>query len=187
MKSFSSNEKPIDIEDLYKIKCLNKADCTKANKNIHLIQDDTQWFTPKDMKTLNALLAQYSSTPYRLVSGNTALGVYKNDGPYQIYIDLKSIEELYKIENYPALVKIRSQVTLNNVIRAFDDFSSSSGFEYLKILSNHLSKVANRGVRNTATWSGNLCIKNQHLEFPSDVFICLETVNTVLTLTSPGI
>lgn len=187
MKSFAKDEKPIDIEDLNRIKCLNKSkSCLRSHKNVHLIQDQAEWFVPKDMKTLNDLLNQFSSTPYRLVSGNTSIGIYKSDGPFQIYIDLKSIEELYMIEKYDSLVKIGSQVTLTSLINAFEEFSSSSGFEYLHTLAHHLKKIANRGVRNTASWSGNLCMKNFHKEFPSDVFICLETANAQLTVTTPS-
>lgn len=189
MKSFARDEKPIDIEDLNKIKCLNKSTNLelKSDKNVHLIQDQTEWYAPKDIKTLNELLIKFASTPYRLVAGNTSTGIYKSDGPYQVFIDLKSIEELYNIENYDSLIKIGAQVTLTSLISAFNEFSSFSGFEYLNRLSHHLSKIANRGVRNTATWSGNLCMKNFHQEFPSDVFICLETANTQLTVISPGL
>ncbi|RNA44115.1 xanthine dehydrogenase-like isoform X1, partial [Brachionus plicatilis] len=187
MKSFAKDEKPIDIEDLNRIKCLNKSkSCLRSDKNVHLIRDQAEWFVPKDMKTLNDLLSQFSSTSYRLVSGNTSVGIYKSDGPFQVYIDLKSIEELYMIEKYDSLVKIGSQVTLTSLINAFEEFSSSSGFEYLHTLAHHLKKIANRGVRNTASWSGNLCMKNFHKEFPSDVFICLETANAQLTVTTPS-
>lgn len=189
MKSFSKDEKPIDIEDLNKIKCLNKSTNLelKSEKNVHLIQEQTEWYVPKDIKTLNELLVQFASTPYRLVAGNTSTGIYKSDGPYKVFIDLKSIEELYMIEKYDSLVKIGAQVTLTSLINAFNEFSSTSGFEYLNKLSHHLGKIANRGVRNTATWSGNLCMKNFHREFPSDVFICLETANAQLTVISPGL
>lgn len=187
MKSFAKDEKPIDIEDLNKIRCLNKSNsCSKSNKNVHLIQGQTEWYVPKDMKTLNELLIQFSSIPYKLVGGNTGTGIYKSDGPYQVYIDLKSIEELYMIEKYDALVKIGAEVTLTSLIKAFEEFSSSTGFEYLHTLSRHLRKIANRGIRNTGTWSGNLCMKNLHREFPSDVFICLETAGAKLTITTTG-
>lgn len=185
MKSFALDERPIDIEDLNKIKCLSK--CSKLDKNIHLINQDEQWFTPKDMNSLYSLLSQYSTMPYRLVSGNTGTGVFKNDGPYKIYIDLKSIEELYSVQKYPSLLKIGSQVTLDGLISIFDQYSSAPGYEYLAFLSKHISKIANRGVRHVATWSGNLCMKNQHPEFPSDVFVCLETVNSVLTVVKSSI
>ncbi|CAF0756244.1 unnamed protein product [Brachionus calyciflorus] len=185
MKSFATDEVPIEIEELNKLKCLNKSNmCSKSTKNIHLIKENEQWFTPKDMDSLNVLLSQYGSMAYRLVSGNTGIGVYKNDGPYQIYIDLKSIEELYEIKIYPELIEIGSQVTLSNLINTFKECSSSPGYGYLKVLAHHLSKIANRGVRNTATWGGNLCMKNNHKDFASDIFVCFETVGAILTLTT---
>lgn len=189
MKSFSIDEKPIDIEELTKLKCLNNNNehkCQKSSKPIHLIQEEEQWFTPRDIKTLLSLLKEYYSSSYKLLSGNTGTGVFKNDGPFQIKIDIKQIEELYRVDKSPVLLKIGSQMTLNSLIDILTDYSINSGFEYLAEISHHLSKIANTGVRNVATWSGNLAMKHYHQDFPSDVFVCFETANARITLIDPG-
>jgi xanthine dehydrogenase/oxidase len=90
MKSFALNKNPIDIEELNKLRCLNDNEnvCSGKSKTrtIHMIQpnDSSEWFTPSDMDSLYKLLVQYQQQPYKLVSGNTGTGVYKNDGPYQV-------------------------------------------------------------------------------------------------------
>lgn len=91
MKSFSVNKNPIDIEELNKIKCLNTnnkvcEEKSKTRRTIHLINpnDSSEWFTPLDMDSLYKLLVQYQQLPYKLISGNTGIGIFKNDGPYQV-------------------------------------------------------------------------------------------------------
>lgn len=186
MKSFAVDEKPIDIEELVKLKCLNQPKILSNNKKkIHIINDDLEWYTPKTLDELFKILTEYKGTKYRIVSGNTSVGVYKNDGPYNVYINVKEIAELHEITRGPNRLIVGSQVTLKQLIDLFNDFSSVSGFEYLTELSNHISKIANVGVRNVATWSGNLVLKHSHNEFPSDVFICFETVGALITLVGP--
>lgn len=186
MKSFAADEKPIDIEELNKLKCINRGMCQSGHsfKKIHLIQDNTEWFVPNDMDTLYSLLKQYSS--YKLLSGNTGVGVFKNEDPVQVIIDIKNIQELYAINKSANALTIGSQITLNNLIDILNQNSTSQGFEYLSEIAHHIRKIANTGVRNTGTWAGNLVMKHNHIEFPSDVFICFETVGSLVTLIGPG-
>ena len=54
-------------------------------------------------------------------------------------------------------------------------------------VSKHLALIASVGIRNQGTLVGNLMLKNAHNDFPSDVFICLETVGATLEIvTSTG-
>ena len=54
-------------------------------------------------------------------------------------------------------------------------------------VSKHLSLIASVGIRNQGTLVGNLMLKNAHNDFPSDVFISLETVGATLEIvTSTG-
>ena len=43
-------------------------------------------------------------------------------------------------------------------------------------VSHHLSLIASVGIRNQGTLAGNLMLKHAHNDFPSDVFLSLETV-----------
>ena len=39
-------------------------------------------------------MLQHVNDKYYLVRGHTAVGVYKDDGPFDVYIDIKSVPEL---------------------------------------------------------------------------------------------
>lgn len=194
MKSFAPDEKPIDIEELFKLKCLNSKTKNTPNpcqqdklKNVHIIKDSLEWYSPNNMDDLFTLLVEYSpSAAYRIVSGNTGVGVFKSDGPYQVFIDIKSIAELYSVSMQPSGLTIGAQVSLKTLIDVFNQYSSMSGFEYLSELAEHVSKVANSPVRNAASWAGNLIMKYNHQDFPSDLYVILETVGAVLDLVGPN-
>lgn len=47
---------------------------------------------------------------------------------------------------------------------------------------NHIDLVANVPVRNVGSVAGNLTIKHQHNEFPSDIFLLLVTVGAKFTI-----
>ncbi len=86
-QSFAIDNKPIDIEELYKLKCLNnnsKNDCKLIKKKIHIINNNngdnsSEWYYPKLLTDLYALLDQFRVKTYIIVSDGTEKGVYKND------------------------------------------------------------------------------------------------------------
>ena len=72
MKSFAIDEKPIEIEELYKLKCLNnKQISSSSKKSIHIINDTLEWYSPLSLEDLLQLLNEYQSSEYRLIGGNT--------------------------------------------------------------------------------------------------------------------
>jgi xanthine dehydrogenase/oxidase len=107
MKSFAIDERPIDIEELATIKCLNdeskscshKSKCSSARKScngtcsshvgkrVHIVKETNEWYSPKNMNDLIELLSEYKTARIRLVGGNTAIGVFKREGPYEVFID----------------------------------------------------------------------------------------------------
>jgi xanthine dehydrogenase/oxidase len=183
MKSFASDASPIDIEELAMLKCINnKNELNVSKKKIHIIKDSLQWFTPKTLDDLVNLISQYKTSSYRIVGGNTGTGVYKNEGPFQIYIDINNIPDLNQITRTPTVLSFGASARLKTCIDTMRDYSSTVGFEYLTQIAHHLSKIANVPVRNAASWSGNLMLKYNHNEFPSDVFICFETVKASITI-----
>ena len=187
MKSFASDEKPIDIEELGKLKCLNDKKCLNlSDKKIHIINESLEWFIPKSLNDLFTLLTEFQNSSYKLVGGNTGTGVYKNDGPFDVFIDIKNVPDLYQVSRNPNLLSVGSSVQLKNLIDLMNDFSSTSGFEYLTEIANHFTKIANVPVRNAGSWSGNIMMKYNHNDFPSDVFVCLETVDATVTIVGPN-
>jgi hypothetical protein len=96
MGSFAQDQKPIDIEELNKLVCLNNNKLhTRSNienirnesedkRDVHIILDskikneqEVEWYAPRDLSTMLSLLDQYSNVKCRFVSGNTGIGVYK--------------------------------------------------------------------------------------------------------------
>jgi xanthine dehydrogenase/oxidase len=196
MKSFAVDENPIDIEELNSLKCLNHAtSCNHKNKipvdynkNVHIIKENnSEWFVPKNMNDLYSLLTQYQNQNYRIVASNTSVGVYKNEGPFQSYINIRNIPDLYKLTKTPSTITIGSQFTLSKLIKIFDNFAQTSGFEYLNEISAYLNRIGNVSVRNVATWAGNLEMKYNHPDFASDVFTILETINATINLVGPSV
>lgn len=139
------------------------------------------WYRPTSLADLASLLQQYASAKYRLVAGHTGVGVYKNDGPYDLYIDVNSISYLsqWGVTADESWVWFGARVTLSKLI------------EYLVLLSHpvlsaplvaHLKQIANHPVRNVASWAGNLMMKHDHPEFPSDVFCIMEAVGATVDI-----
>ena len=187
MKTFASDANPIDLEELHKLKCINKGTslCTQ-NKKVHIIKDDLQWFAPNNMDSLYTLLTQYQQSNYRLVAANTIVGIYPEDNPFDVYIAIKDIPELYQVVKTNTSITIGSMITVTKLIELFDLFSKFDGYQYLSEISTHMQKVGNTSIRNIATWGGNLIMKYNHLSAGSDIFVCLEAINATIRLVGPS-
>ncbi|XP_025084732.1 xanthine dehydrogenase-like [Pomacea canaliculata] len=207
MKSFASDAPPnlqggmIDIEDLNPkmckktgTKCEGKCDNKKDKKRCSSDrQEDSSsipnvgaravWFKPTTLQELYTLLHQHRTDNYRLVFGNSGFGVYKEIGPwmYDILIDIRGIQELYKIEFTPSLVW-GANLTLTNIHDLCDKARSNASLPYAAVFAEHIKKVANNGVRNLASWAGNLMLKHKHPEFLSDIYTMLDVVGTRLLI-----
>lgn len=80
-----------------------------------------------------------------------------------------------RIEKTNEYLTLGGNVTLTVAIETFKKYSSDKGFKYLQHLAEHIDLIANVPVRNIGTMAGNLMIKHTHHEFPSDLFLILET------------
>jgi xanthine dehydrogenase/oxidase len=200
MKSFSVDEAPIDIEDLEKIKCLNGHNCRsngvvdcnhnhvvsdKNSDSFYAINGNEEWYTVESLNELTSLMATLPSSKTRnFLSGNTSVGVFKNDGPYQAYINIKNVSELNVIERKDDCLVIGASVTLNTLQSTFKTYAleATNVFGHLNDLAKSLEKVASNHIRNVATWSGYLVMKKKHPSFPSDVLVVLEAANAKLNI-----
>lgn len=63
-------------------------------------------------------------------------------------------------------------------METFQKYSSEAGFKYLRHLAHHIDLIASVPVRNIGSIAGNLMIKHAHNDFPSDLFLMLETAGT---------
>lgn len=77
-------------------------------------------------------------------------GVFKNDGPYSVYISTDGVKELYATTLAEPL-KLGSNVNLTRAMEVFQHMARAvPGFEYLQVLADHWQVVANVAVRNVS-------------------------------------
>ena len=76
-------------------------------------------------------------------------------------------------------------MSLNAIIDLFDEISANDpNYKYCKTIADHIRKVAHPSVRNVGTIAGNLMLKHAHQDFPSDLFVLMETAGAKLVLKS---
>uniref|UniRef100_A0A4D5RAG3 Xanthine dehydrogenase n=1 Tax=Scolopendra viridis TaxID=118503 RepID=A0A4D5RAG3_SCOVI len=194
MKSFSrdSAEMQMKLKTMMTKSCFIKGMygnfkngcCSPANQLIQVQLKEAKWLRPMTLNELYDILKDLDDgKKVRLVAGNTTSGIYAEDGPYDIYIDTKGIQEFYQFNLTKTECVIGANATLTDLIDTFKQMETSSpGFKHLGRLAHHIQLVANTSVRNVASWTGNLMIKKLHQDFPSDIFVMLETVGTKITV-----
>nr|BAR64771.1 aldehyde oxidase [Ostrinia furnacalis] len=199
-KSFATDASPelqnkvLDLEDLHKVKCAQKCErrcsviddewCVLHNKQESMLQlegPSSRWYKAFTLQDVFQILAKEGLDSYKLVAGNTGQGVFSDPTQPRIFIDISSIEAL-KDNLIDVNLVIGAGTTLTELISVFRSRSSHNDFSYMKDFVEHLELVAHVPVRNTGTIGGNLAMKNAHHDFPSDLFILLETVNATVTV-----
>lgn len=186
----------MDIEDLTKMcpktgtACSGK--CSVAGKlsdkkGVHMsFSEDKEWHKVYNVSDVFAIFEKIGPKPYMLVAGNTAHGVYRRCDNLQVFIDVTSIEEL-RSHSFGSNLIVGASVSLTELMSILTNAASkNSNFGYCAELVKHIDLIANVPVRNTGTIAGNLSIKNQHKEFPSDLYLILEAVGATLTIMESG-
>ncbi|KAJ2951519.1 hypothetical protein O0L34_g13669 [Tuta absoluta] len=185
-----------DIEDLNI--CKKNANCNKENceyddwcvvskddfrQNVPQInlKDGRKWFKVRYIVEIFSILHAQGDDSYMLVAGNTAKGAYPILEYPRILIDISTVPELKSSVVDQNLV-VGAGVTLSDFLDICQHMSKQQYFEYLEKFYEHINLVAHIPVRNLGTIAGNLMIKHQHNEFPSDIFLLLETVGAQLTI-----
>lgn len=109
-------------------------------------------------------------------------GVYRRSESIQVFIDVNMVDELHAHSLGNELV-VGGNVSLTEFMEILTDAANKNEkFGYCKELVKHIDLIANVPVRNVGTVAGNLSIKNQHHEFPSDNYLILEAVCAMLTI-----
>lgn len=178
-----------DIEDLYEIcpktgsKCAGKCSFSTKNQNLVIeFVDNREWRKIYSISDLFSTFEKIGSRPYILIAGNTAHGVYRRNPKIEVFIDIMSIEEL---RNHSVTDKLTlgGNVSLTETMNIFSRIAQSKPeFNYLNEFNKHIDLIANVPVRNAGTLAGNLSIKNQYNEFPSDIYLLLESVGAIITV-----
>ncbi|XP_066250858.1 xanthine dehydrogenase/oxidase-like [Euwallacea similis] len=174
-----------DFESCNPIKC--QTDCPKPCKKVPIYFDlkDTQWLKVYKLVDLLNVLRTVRNKRYMLVAGNTARGVYwlTEATTPEVYIDVTGVLELTTFMAQKDSLILGGNMSLTNTMEIFRNTSKkNSKFVYLDGLARHIDLVAHVPVRNIGTLAGNLMIKHQHNEFPSDIFLILETVKATLVI-----
>lgn len=109
-------------------------------------------------------------------------GVYRRSKDLTLFIDISEIDELSSF-SIGAVIELGANMTLTDSMETLRVAAKSrSKFGYCTFLIAHIDKVAHVAVRNIGTLAGNLSIKHQHNEFPSDIFLIFETVGAKLVI-----
>ncbi|XP_055607410.1 uncharacterized protein LOC129755104 [Uranotaenia lowii] len=186
-----------DIEDLNKIcpktgnacagKCSVAEDASKVKRPVNMVfEDGTEWHKVYSINDIFAILDKIGEKPYMLVAGNTAHGVYRRSDDLQVFIDVNSVDELHSHSLGDELV-IGANVSLTEYMEILTNAAEKNDkFGYCKEIMKHVDLIANVPVRNSGTIAGNLSIKNQHHEFPSDNYLLLEAIGATLTIVESG-
>lgn len=116
------------------------------------------------------------------IQWNSISGVYRRSEHLQVFIDVNSVDELHDHSLGNELV-VGGNVSLTEFMEILTDAANKNDkFKYCKELVKHIDLIANVPVRNSGTIAGNLSIKNQNHEFPSDNYLILEAVCAMLTI-----
>ncbi|XP_062703177.1 uncharacterized protein LOC109421858 [Aedes albopictus] len=190
-KSFAATSEELceDIEDFVKIcpsrggACIAKCKSRDEKNPIRILfGDGREWHKVYSLQEVLNILNQIGDRPYILVCGNTANGVYRRNDNIQVFIDCNSVLELHEISISDDTILVGANITLTKFMKVLADASNSNQqFYYCKELIKHLELVAHPLVRNVGSIAGNLSLKNQHREFPSDISLLLEAVGAKLT------
>ncbi|BFZ15561.1 hypothetical protein BsWGS_18600 [Bradybaena similaris] len=153
-------------------------------KSIRIVGATTQWLKPTCLNELTQFINQHLQDNYRLVFGNTSFGVFQEFGPwnFQTLIDIRGVQELYAINLSSSAIVLGANLSLKNLIDVFQSKATDPKVPYASAFVQHLKRVAQKGIRNMCSWAGNLIIKHAHPEFPSDIYLLLETVSTKVNI-----
>lgn len=153
--------------------------------NLEVSIGSVHWFRPTEISGIYNILKNISTEEkYRIVVGNTGQGVFKNDGPYSVYISTDGVDELYTT-SLGVPLQLGANVSLARAMEVFRHMAKAQqGFHHLEVLADHWQVVANVAVRNIGSWSGNLMLKHAHQEFQSDIFLTLLAAEAELTIGS---
>ncbi|XP_065224600.1 uncharacterized protein LOC135848592 [Planococcus citri] len=167
-------------------KCVEQ-ELKMLDKSISIELQGVRWFRVKNVQEIYDIFEKIvrDGIKYMIVCGNTAQGAYRTE-PQDIYIDINGVYELHDYSLNSENLILGANISLNQTMKVMHEVASKNPkqFGYLKKLANHIDLIANVPVRNVGTLAGNLSIKYSHREFPSDVFLILETVGAQLVIGS---
>ncbi|XP_055686789.1 uncharacterized protein LOC129792085 isoform X2 [Lutzomyia longipalpis] len=174
-----------DIEDLPKVcpktgeNCVGR--CHKSEALHMPLADGKEWHRVYTVGDILKVLETVGDRPYMLVAGNTAHGVYRRSREIEVFLDVNAVEEL-RTHAIGETLDVGANIPLTEFMQVLTEASAKNEFKYAEEMVKHIDLVANVPVRNVGSVAGNLSIKHQHNEFPSDIFLLLVTVGAKFTI-----
>lgn len=177
-----------DIEDLGK-QCSKSGSacngmCNRSDPCVPIVlkDGDREWLKLYTLNDVFTTFKRLVHRPYILLAGNTAHGVYRTDPQMKLAIDITGIREL-RSHTIGDKILLGGNVTLSEAMTILSKAVDQNDlFSYCCRLVRHIDLVANVPVRNSGTLAGNLSIKHKYKEFPSDIFLILESVDAYVTI-----
>ena len=156
------------------LKCEIKSSLNHLN-DVYISASREGWYHPRSINEYYELINSciYSDS-VKVVVGHTSSGVpgYKDQDLYNKYIDISGIPELSNIVKKESGFEIGAATTIARTIEILEQecesISSPNGCVVFRKLADHMSKVANPFVRNTASIGGNIILAQKY-PFPSDI------------------
>ncbi|CAG7720323.1 unnamed protein product [Allacma fusca] len=167
--------------------CCSRAATNLPSANLDLsLPTGEKWNKVTDLKTTFEILKNHAknNVKYRIVAGNTGTGVFKFDGPYDAYVEVNNIPDLSVLSVNKSEAVLGAAVTLTKAIDFLENLGNTEGYKYAGGVGHHIRRVANTPVRNFGTIAGNIMMKHDHHDFPSDIFLILETVGAKVYVAS---
>ncbi|KAJ8299303.1 hypothetical protein KUTeg_023363 [Tegillarca granosa] len=149
-----------------------------------IVLADAVWHKPTTVDELFKILNQEKGKKVRITFGNSGSGVFKQLDPknYDVLIDIRGIKVLYGID-FDSTIVLGAALSINQLRDITFRGRTEPGFtDTFTQMYNMLSKVANQGIRNMASWGGNLMLKHQFPDFASDIYVVLEAANAKLQI-----
>ncbi|KAK9496478.1 hypothetical protein O3M35_013241 [Rhynocoris fuscipes] len=182
-KEETNEEDRKEDEDHYDVDFVEIALAQKKLK-LNVGKGTALWYRVSSVFEIMQIFDIIAPNSYMLVAGNTAQGVYRIKNPPNVYIDISDVGELKNYAVYNTHLELGANMTLTETMELFRNLSKQNPllYGYTNVLADHIDLVANVPVRNVGTLAGNLSIKHEHHEFPSDIFLIFLTVGAHLVI-----
>ncbi|XP_017888813.1 xanthine dehydrogenase/oxidase-like isoform X2 [Ceratina calcarata] len=179
-----------DIEELFDIKTCKRTGqiCRKnchaseetAECDIEMCVGSSQFRKVRSVQDVFTVFQNNPTASYIIHGGNTAQGVYRLEYTPDISIDVNDVPDLRRIDKQNDTLTLGANCSLTVAMNTFEKYSNDKNFEYLQYLAKHIDLIASVPVRNIGSMAGNLMTKHARREFPSDLYLILETAGAQL-------
>ena len=182
MKSFAGQSVP-DIEDLDGwVKVCPLRQLEQEEDEVRVLRTGGRtWARPTTLRSLMEYLKNVPDS-YKLVNGNTGRAIYEDPSDLTTLIDISRVAELQTVGKSP--LQVGAAVSITDAATHFTSVLETEpvGYKYLQTVTDNLVYLGSPAVRDLASMAGNLMIKHQHPNFPSDIFTMLEAVGATVTV-----